>query len=61
MDNNKQESTDIYINGERTFEVNINEKDDRGYVLVKDTSYKNGKGYFYLPLFIINNFKPGKQ
>lgn len=53
--------TQTYINGERTFEVNFNEKDDRGYVLVKDTSYGNGKGIFYLPDFVISGFKPGKQ
>jgi len=61
MSTDNTKPTETYINGERTFEVDLNTKDERGYVLAKDISYSKDKGYFYIPVFVVENFIPGKQ
>lgn len=58
---NNTQAIETYVNGERTFEVDLQTKDERGYVLLKDISYGKDKGYFYVPNHVIENFKPGKQ
>jgi len=45
------------VNGERTFNVDFNQKDSRGYILTQDV---DTKCKFFLPYFVIKNFKEGK-
>lgn len=54
---NNTKNIDTLVNGERTFEVHWDIKNDSGYVLVKDIDHKNTNG-FYLPENVIKGFKP---
>jgi hypothetical protein len=43
-----------YRNGTRTFIVDMQTKDDRGYIKVQD---EDNKGFFFLPLYVIDDME----